>query len=181
MTGGAPNHGTGSDTNMTLTEAVNELRRLQAKVTTMDQEKANKENDNDEDEINDSQPLAQIRWDARVPENFKTPHLPAFDGKTDPLEHPMAVGTQTAIIGATDHLKCKLLSGTLKEATLRWYINLPKNSIEIWTDFQHKFIQQFSGSKHIKVVSALVHPHVLIIVKTHENRIEHILATLQMT
>ena len=30
-------------------------------------------------------------------------------------------------------------------------------------------------------VSAPVHPHVLIIVKTHENRIEHILATLQMT
>ena len=29
--------------------------------------------------------------------------------------------------------------------------------------------------------SAPVHPHVLIIVKTHENRIEHILATLQMT
>ena len=30
-------------------------------------------------------------------------------------------------------------------------------------------------------VSAPVHPHVFIIVKTHENRIEHILATLQMT
>ncbi|KAK2450506.1 hypothetical protein QL285_009619 [Trifolium repens] len=110
MTGGAPNHGTGSCSNMTLTEAVNELRRLQAKVTTMEQEKANKENDNDEDEINNSQPLAQILWDARVPENFKTPHLPAFDGKTDPSEHLMAVGTQTAIIGDADHLKCKLLS-----------------------------------------------------------------------
>jgi hypothetical protein len=30
-------------------------------------------------------------------------------------------------------------------------------------------------------VSAPVHPHVLIIVKTYENRIEHISATLQMT
>ena len=30
-------------------------------------------------------------------------------------------------------------------------------------------------------VSATVHPHVLIIVKTHENRVKHILATLQMT
>jgi hypothetical protein len=138
---------------MTLTEVVNELRRLQAKVTTMDQEKANKENDNDEDKINDSQPLAQTLWDARVPKNFKTPHLPAFDGKTDPSEHLMAVGTQTAIIGAADYLKCKLLSGTLKEAALRWYMNLPKNSIEGWMDFQRKFIQQFSGSKHIKVTA----------------------------
>ncbi|WJX92616.1 hypothetical protein P8452_74233 [Trifolium repens] len=153
MTGGTPNHGTGSGPGMTLTEAVTELRRLQDKVTTMDQEKANKEYDQDEDEINDSQPLSQILWDARVPENFKTPHLPAFDGKTDPSEHLMAVGTQTAIIGAADHLKCKLLSGTLKEAALRWYMNLPKNSIESWTDFQRKFIQQFSGSKHIKVTA----------------------------
>ena len=39
------------------------------------------------------------------------------------------------------------------------------------------------GSKvyHIDFVSAPVHPRVLIIVKTHENRVEHILAMLQMT
>jgi hypothetical protein len=30
-------------------------------------------------------------------------------------------------------------------------------------------------------VSIPVHPHVLIIVKTNENRVEYILATLQMT
>jgi hypothetical protein len=88
------NHGTA----MTLTEAVNEIRRLQAKVTAMDKEKADKEDNHDEDEIN-----------ARVPENFKIPHLPTFDGKTDLSERLMAVGTQTAIIGAADHLKCKLL------------------------------------------------------------------------
>ncbi|KAK2368233.1 hypothetical protein QL285_081442 [Trifolium repens] len=115
MAGDRENHGTP----MTLTEAVNEIRRLQAKVTAMDNEKADKEDNHDENEINDSQPLAHTLWDARVPENFKTPHLPTFDGKTDPSEHLMAVGTQTAIIGAADHLKCKLLSGTLKEAALR--------------------------------------------------------------
>ncbi|KAK2427055.1 hypothetical protein QL285_025661 [Trifolium repens] len=153
MTGGTPNHGTGTGTNMTLTDAVIELRRLQAKVMSLDQEKADRGNKDDVDEINDSQPQAQALWDARVPENFKTPHLPTFDGKTDPSEHLMAVGTQTAIIGVADHLKCKLLSGTLKEAALRWYMNLPKNSIEDWTDFQRKFIQQFSGLKHIKVTA----------------------------
>jgi hypothetical protein len=119
----------------------------------MGKEKADKEDNHDEDKINDSQPLAQALWDAKVPKNFKTPHLPTFDGKTDPSEHLMAVGTQTAIIGATYHLKCKLLSGTLKEAPLRWYMNLPKNSIESWLDFQRKFIQQFFGSKHIKVTA----------------------------
>jgi hypothetical protein len=35
--------------------------------------------------------------------------------------------------------------------------------------------------ENVKLVSAPVHPHILIIVKTHENIVEHILATLQMT
>jgi hypothetical protein len=38
MAGERDNHGTA----MTLTEAVNEIRRLQAKVTTMDKKKADK-------------------------------------------------------------------------------------------------------------------------------------------
>ncbi|KAK2414869.1 hypothetical protein QL285_037407 [Trifolium repens] len=43
---------------MTLTEEVAEIRRLQAKVTTMDKKKADKEDNHEEDKINDSQPLA---------------------------------------------------------------------------------------------------------------------------
>jgi hypothetical protein len=69
---------------MTLTDAVTELRRLQAKVTAMDQEKADNRNEEDEDEINDSQPLAQTLWDARVPENFKTPISQRLMGKPTP-------------------------------------------------------------------------------------------------
>ncbi|GAU51336.1 hypothetical protein TSUD_412830 [Trifolium subterraneum] len=90
---------------------------------------------------------------AAVPANFKIPQLPTFEGKTDPLEHLMTVGTQTAIIGAEEHLKCKLLSSTLKDAALRWYMNLPKNSIASYTDFHKKFIYQFAGSKHVQVTA----------------------------
>jgi hypothetical protein len=117
MAGDRTNH----DNSMTLTEAVTEIKRLQVKVTTMDKEKANKEDNREEDEITDSQPMSQALWDVKVPDNFKTLHLPSCDEKYDPSNHLMAVGTQTTIIGATDHLKCKLFSGTLKEATLRWY------------------------------------------------------------
>ncbi|MCI59254.1 hypothetical protein A2U01_0080509, partial [Trifolium medium] len=63
----------------------------------------------------------QALWDASVSKNFKIPHLPMFDDKTYSLERLMVVGTQLAIIGAFEHLKCKLLSGTLKDAALRWY------------------------------------------------------------
>ncbi|MCI94452.1 hypothetical protein A2U01_0115750, partial [Trifolium medium] len=68
-------------------------------VASVEKGKADKEVGNEEDEIINSQPLAQALWNARVPENFKTPHLPVFYGKSDPSEHLMAVGTQTAIIG----------------------------------------------------------------------------------
>jgi hypothetical protein len=39
---------------MTLTEAVAEIWRLQAKVTTMDKEKAGKDDNREEDEITDA-------------------------------------------------------------------------------------------------------------------------------
>ncbi|GAU51795.1 hypothetical protein TSUD_415790, partial [Trifolium subterraneum] len=139
---------------MNLQAAVGEINRLKAKMTAMEQEKAaEREEEAELDNIQDSQPLAQALWDAQVPANFKIPQLPTFEGKTDPLEHLMAVGTQTAIIGAEEHLKCKLLSSTLKDAALRWYMNLPKNSIAGYTDFHKKFIHQFAGSKHVQVTA----------------------------
>jgi hypothetical protein len=63
MVGERDNHNSA----MTLTEAVAEIWRLQAKVTTMDKEKADKEDNREEDEITDAQPLSQTLWDARVP------------------------------------------------------------------------------------------------------------------
>ncbi|GAU46453.1 hypothetical protein TSUD_402200 [Trifolium subterraneum] len=143
---------------LNLQAAVGEINRLKAKMTAMEQEKAaEKEKEREEeaelDNIQDSQPLAQALLDAQVPANFKIPQLPTFEGKTDPLEHLMAVGTQTAIIGAEEHLKYKLLSSTLKDAALRWYMNLPKNSIASYTDFHKKFIHQFAGSKHVQVTA----------------------------
>ncbi|GAU23009.1 hypothetical protein TSUD_297540 [Trifolium subterraneum] len=52
-----------------------------------------------------------------------------------------------------EHLRHKLLSGTFNDTALRWYMNLPKNSIENYADFHKKFIHQFSGTKHIKVTA----------------------------
>ncbi|GAU51688.1 hypothetical protein TSUD_415030, partial [Trifolium subterraneum] len=139
---------------MNLQAAVGEINRLKAKMTAMEQEKAAEREEGAElDNIQDSQPLAQALWDAQVPTNFKIPQLPTFEGKTDPLEHLMDVGTQTAIRGAEEHLKCILLSSTFKDAALRWYMNLPRNSIVSYTDFHKKFIHQFASSKHVQVTA----------------------------
>ncbi|GAU16859.1 hypothetical protein TSUD_368080 [Trifolium subterraneum] len=144
----AANHGTPS-----LQSAMEDIRSLQRKVTTMEKEQAEQNADFEDESLIESQPLRQSLWDSKVPENFKSPHLPTFDGKTDHVEHLMPVGTQTVIIGAPEHLRCKLLSGTLKDAALRWYMNLPNNSIESYADFHKRFIHQFSGTKHIKVTA----------------------------
>ncbi|MCI33008.1 hypothetical protein A2U01_0054223, partial [Trifolium medium] len=107
----------------------------------------------EEEDVLESQPLAEELWDTPVPENFKIPSLPSFDGKTDPLEHLMEVGMQMALIGAEEPLKCKLLSGTFKDIALRWYMNLPNHSVTGYTDFHKKLMYQFSGSKHVQVTA----------------------------
>ncbi|MCI45321.1 hypothetical protein A2U01_0066560, partial [Trifolium medium] len=81
-----PNHGHGA---VTLQAAVDEIRRLQAEVASIRQERAEEEADSDEESFAESQPLNQTLWDARVPDNFKSPHLPTFEGKSDPSEHLM--------------------------------------------------------------------------------------------
>jgi hypothetical protein len=58
-----------------------------------------------------------------------------------------------AIVGAADSLKCKLFAGTLREAALRWYMNLPQFSIVGYQDMTRKFIQQFFANRHHKVSS----------------------------
>ncbi|GAU40547.1 hypothetical protein TSUD_367500 [Trifolium subterraneum] len=145
----AANHGN----RPSIQVAMEEIRCLQKKVTTMEKERAEQNVDSYDESLIESQPLRQSLWDSKVPDNFKSPHLPTFYGKTDPVEHLMAVGTQTPIIGALEHLRYKLLSGTLKDAALRWYMNLPNNSIKSYADFHKKFIHKFSGTKHVKVTA----------------------------
>jgi hypothetical protein len=55
------------------------------------------------------------------------------------------------VVSAVDSLKCKLLAGTLTDAALRWYMNLPRFSIVSYQDMTRKLIQQFSASPHRKV------------------------------
>jgi len=58
-----------------------------------------------------------------------------------------------AIVGAADSLKCKLRAGTLREAALSWYMNLPHFSISEYQDMMRKLIYQFSAYRHRKVSS----------------------------
>jgi len=75
------------------------------------------------------QPLSQEICDTFVLVTIKPLNMEKFDGKMDPLEQLMALGTLMEILGAPEPLKCKLLSDTLKDVTLIWYMNLPSHFI----------------------------------------------------
>ncbi|GAU50806.1 hypothetical protein TSUD_410820 [Trifolium subterraneum] len=137
----AANHGTPS-----LQVAMEEIISLRKKVSTMENERAEQNLESNDESLVESQPLRQSLWDSKVPYNFKSPHLPTFD---DPVEHLMAVGTQTAIIGAPEHLRCKLLSGTLKDDALRTkHIKVTTTSLftirQNYTETLREYLARFS-------------------------------------
>jgi hypothetical protein len=136
-----------------IAQLVEQNEALHASVETIQQKQQEEKDESHHGEMEDPepQPLSDEIWNAPVPENFKPPHLSSFDGKSDHMEHIMTFNTCMAVIGAADSLKCKLLAGTLTDAALRWYMNLPRFSIMGYQDKTRKLIQQFSASRHKKV------------------------------
>lgn len=128
---------------------------LQVSMEAIQQKQQEEKDESHHGEMDDlePQPLSAEIWSAPVLENFKPPHLSAFDGKSDPMEHVTTFNTRMAVVGAPDSLKCKLLTGTFLEVALRWYMNLPCFSILSYQDKTRKLIQQFSASRHRKVLA----------------------------
>ncbi|MCI62636.1 hypothetical protein A2U01_0083893, partial [Trifolium medium] len=83
---GSNHHDNGNDD---LKATVEELQRsnqeLRDQMANIEQEIQYADEEEEEDVL-ESQSLAEEFWDAPVPENFKIRSLPTFDGKTDPLE-----------------------------------------------------------------------------------------------
>ncbi|MCI55392.1 hypothetical protein A2U01_0076642, partial [Trifolium medium] len=78
----------------TLQAAVQEIQRLQRQMASFEADKAQERErarlaaqEEEGIAVVDSQPLAQALWETQVLDGFKAPHLPSFDGNTDPVEH----------------------------------------------------------------------------------------------
>jgi len=142
----------------TLKTQIAQLREqneaLDASVETIQQKQQEEKDESHHGEMEDPepQPLSARIWNAPVPENFKPLHLSSFDGKSDPMEHITTFNTRMAVVGAAGSLKCKLLAGSLVDAALYWYMNLSRFLIVSYPDMTRKLIQQFSVSRHRKVL-----------------------------
>lgn len=94
-------------------------------------------------EVLDPQPLLDEIWEAFVHEGFKYLSLANFDGRKDPDKHVFSINTQMTIIKVFDSLKCKLLFGTFKNTTLRWYMVLPWGFIANYQKLVRKLVHYF--------------------------------------
>jgi TolA-binding protein len=92
---------------------------LQASIETVQQQQQQeKESQHGDFEDPDPQPHSTEIWSVPVLDNFKVPSLTSYDGKGKPVEHVTTFNIRMAVVGAADSLKCKLLAGTLRKATL---------------------------------------------------------------
>lgn len=78
-------------------------------------------------------------------------HKYKFDEHNDPYKYVSSINIHMAIIGAQGSLKCKLLSGTFMEASLRWCMGLPCASINNYQELVRKLVRQFASSGHQKM------------------------------
>ncbi|XP_024632850.1 uncharacterized protein [Medicago truncatula] len=136
-----------------IAQLLEQNEALLASVETIQQQQEKADSHHGELDEPEPQPFSTEIWNAPVPDNFKPPHLPTFNGRGDPSEHVTVFNTRMSVYGVADSLKCKLLAGTFADAALRWCMSLPRFSIVGYQDMIKKFTQQFSGSRHRKVLS----------------------------
>lgn len=73
---------------------------LQESVHTLQQMQSTR-GEEEEEELLDFKPILEEIGDDQVPENFKPPLFPSFDGKNDPQEHIISIKNQMTIIGTS--------------------------------------------------------------------------------
>lgn len=78
-----------------------------------------------------------------MPHNFKPYLLAKFDWCNNPYEHVVSINMQMEIIRAFGFLKCKLIYGTFKDASLRWYMGVPRLSVTSYQNLVKRLFHQF--------------------------------------
>jgi len=81
-----------------------------------------------------------------LPDRFRMPSIPVYDGKTDPGDHIDTFSSWMLLQGAGPEVMCRAFSITLTGSAKRWYRKLKPNSIGSWKQLSRKFMEQFVGS-----------------------------------
>ncbi|KAL6501257.1 hypothetical protein OROHE_024904 [Orobanche hederae] len=91
-------------------------------------------------------PLAPAVLAEPLPEKFKVPQIPAYNGETDPNAHLGHYNSWMDLHGSSDAIRCRMFSLTLGERAQRWYRSLPHHSVQTWAHLTAAFRSYFMGS-----------------------------------
>ncbi|GMN58219.1 hypothetical protein TIFTF001_027316 [Ficus carica] len=79
---------------------------------------------------------------------FESISFPRFDGMLDPHDHLLqykdVVQSTNIPTGMLDDMMCKLFAQSLKGAALRWFCNLPPESIDSFDELSLEFMRSYS-------------------------------------
>ncbi|XP_038688683.1 uncharacterized protein LOC119987856 [Tripterygium wilfordii] len=80
-----------------------------------------------------------------LPRGFRPPDFSLFSGKHAQsfMEHIAYFIIQYGEVGSEDDYKLKLFGNSVTFITFYWYIKLPNNSIDTWTEMEETFYKQF--------------------------------------
>ncbi|GLU23140.1 hypothetical protein SLE2022_391670 [Rubroshorea leprosula] len=98
----------------------------------------------------DSAPLNLSITAEPYQEGFKIPHLETYDGSGDPDEHLHTYQAIMRIQNANDAMMCKVFPATLKSTARRWYHQLPRHSIDSFSQLAKLFSNKFASQREIK-------------------------------
>ncbi|XP_022893827.1 uncharacterized protein LOC111408283 [Olea europaea var. sylvestris] len=82
-----------------------------------------------------------------LPEKLKIPHIAAYEGDSDPLDHLDKYTSWMELQGASSAIMCLAFSLTLGDKAQRWFRRLHERLVKDWDDLPMAFLAQFMGSK----------------------------------
>ncbi|XP_072076708.1 uncharacterized protein [Arachis hypogaea] len=124
-------------------------RREGRRTTNREDEDARRENDDGRTNtrghvIIGATPFHRSILEVRLPKHFDKPTDMRYDGTQDPLEHLTAFEARMNLKGVGDEVRCRTFPVTLAGSAIRWFNNLPQDSVTQFSDISHALLAQFT-------------------------------------
>ncbi|XP_038688681.1 uncharacterized protein LOC119987854 [Tripterygium wilfordii] len=78
-----------------------------------------------------------------LPNKFSPPTFAVYDGKTDPVAHISTYTHKMALWAGRDELMCKMFPSSLGTTAMKWFHQLPENSVSSWREVARIFVGRF--------------------------------------
>ncbi|MCQ7582429.1 retrotransposon gag domain-containing protein, partial [Salmonella enterica] len=80
-----------------------------------------------------------------LPERFKEPKIPLYNGKTDPDDHLERYVGHMVLHGYSQEIMCRAFRNHLEGNARRWFRSLKPGSVGSWEELKRAFSAQFIG------------------------------------